>query len=364
MKILRGSGYVLLIAIGVCLWLTAEPKSGPSSTPQASTVRSLQMSPDGKLLVVAVNHAETAEGPGEVQLYDINTRELKRVVERRPVWIGSVAFFPGGTQIAISGNDGVIRVWGVTEHKEIATLTHTKQWSHTVAFSPNGAYLAAEDGDKDIVVWETKKWEKQHILKGHTATVLSVLFLPDGDMLVSTGSDGVVSLWDLKSGQLVHQLKSSHRKSNYSLACSPDQRCLAVGSFQKITIWDLKSKQEITTFPAHSRAVHSLSFTPDGKSLVSCGLDGSLIERSVDSWNETSAIHLKHLTNTGSFKFGWLHTLSCGPDSDSVVSGGHYYEKERPPHACLIFVSRKDKSKRFLKQIHFTPHPGVPMHKP
>ena len=61
------------------------------------------------------------------------------------------------------------------------------------------------------------------------------------------------------------------------LAYSPDGRFLAAGTVQgEVAFWDTTTGNLVALSPAHSGAIWAICFTPDGRSLVSAGNDGTL----------------------------------------------------------------------------------------
>jgi WD40 repeat protein len=119
-------------------------------------------------------------------------------------------------------------------------------------------------------------------LPGHNDRVSSLALSPDGKILAAGGNDGSIILWDMESRQRIGKPLTKHRKSVDSLAFSPDGRILASGSCEKssedkivcfggeILLWDVESHQFLgEPLYGHTGAVDSLTFSSDGKTLVS-----------------------------------------------------------------------------------------------
>src|SRR5262249_36210609 len=68
-----------------------------------------------------------------------------------------------------------------------------------VAFSPDGRFLAAAGGadTTEVKVWDVTNGREVFTLRGHTDTVLRIAFSPDGGRLASTGKDNKVKIWNL-----------------------------------------------------------------------------------------------------------------------------------------------------------------------
>ena len=80
---------------------------------------------------------------------------------------------------------------------------------------------------------------------------------------------------------LAHKLRlvpqTGHTKAVNSVAFSPDGKTIASGSYDNtIKLWDAASGKELKTMFGHSNWVLSVSFSPDGKTIASGSWDGTV----------------------------------------------------------------------------------------
>ena len=88
-------------------------------------------------------------------------------------------------------------------------------------------------------------------------------------------------------GQEPLTLKGRSSGSVSSVSFSPDGKRIVSGSFDKtLKVWDAQTGQEAITLKGHSNIVWSVSFSPDGKWIVSGG-DSSVKVFDVQSGLET-----------------------------------------------------------------------------
>ncbi|MGQ9549417.1 MAG: outer membrane protein assembly factor BamB family protein [Roseiflexus sp.] len=114
--------------------------------------------------------------------------------------ITGIAFQPGGTLFAATGNDGSLRVWnyqtGASMHSIRAALEYG--WFTALAFSPDGALLATGTPTGVVQFWnpgdgaELARVEQQF-------GILALAFSPDGTQLAAAGRDAGVTIY--RAGQ-------------------------------------------------------------------------------------------------------------------------------------------------------------------
>ena len=89
--------------------------------------------------------------------------------------------------------------------------------------------------DKTIRIWNVSDGKELHKLDGHPDDVYSVVFSPDGKKLASVGYGGNLFVWDVGTAKALFHQRVAPNTMTYSLAWSPDGSQLAVaGSDNKI----------------------------------------------------------------------------------------------------------------------------------
>ena len=115
-----------------------------------------------------------------------------------------------------------------------------------------------------------------------------------------------------KACRFDNSILEGHTSYVNSVSFSPDGKRIVSGSSDKtIRIWDATTGKELETLEGHTIAVNSVSFSPDGKRIVSGSYD-----RTIRIWDATTGEVLDTLEgHTRAVK-----TVSFSPDGKRIVS--------------------------------------------
>ncbi|MBI3409898.1 MAG: WD40 repeat domain-containing protein [Planctomycetes bacterium] len=226
-KLLAGASFDKSADNSITLWDMETHKELRSwRVPDYRYVREVTLSPDVKIVALRTN--------GFIYFYDTaNGQELRAL----PTPLGDLGRIPGAKVFAFSRDSrtaiyaeiGDVSLCEITSGKLIRQMSPTKDVAVCVAAAPNGRLIAAG------------------------------------------GAKGTVYVWDGDSGKLLQEFTSGVELPIGVLAFSPDSKTLAFRSYssQAIRLLDAVSGQEQTTAKAHTMAIDSVAFSPDGKHLVS-----------------------------------------------------------------------------------------------
>ncbi|KAL5503723.1 hypothetical protein ACEPAH_7794 [Sanghuangporus vaninii] len=217
------------------IWDTGTGKQLSAPFNIIGKVRSMAVSPDGKLLATVsglgtciwnVDSGERVKKLNNVHVYSVGfSPDGKHVVSGgygisifsvdsgQPIWaqgdtsfITSVILTPDGKRVISGSDDNAVRIWDVnggTETASRASEAHTKT-VRSVAFSADGKRIVSGSADYTIRVWDADTGK--HLLgpfKGHTDWVNSVSFSRDGKRVLSGSHDETIRIWNAESGELL-----------------------------------------------------------------------------------------------------------------------------------------------------------------
>jgi len=232
---------------------------------------------------------------------------------------------------------------------QLSEATRTKRTDHkikAITLSPTSLYALSSGEEKVIRLWDIAKGRCLCLFKGHEAQVLSVAFSPDGCSILSGGDDQTVRLWNVADASQVHTFDGGERKvlrrstsdlfkplavlvdklrtltrqwkseehqgSVRSVTFSPDGRyILSGGDDQIIKLWMVSTGECLQTFRGHRGRISTVLFHPDRHRILSASDD-----QTIKIWEMA----------TGQVKQTFeghddLTSIACSPDGFYVVAG-------------------------------------------
>jgi WD40 repeat protein len=287
--------------------------------------------PNGKTLVTAEGYPWHPKAIGQVRFLDAATGAVRRSLAVPNRGAFAVAYAPDGKTLAVGTNQGTVLLVDAASTDVLHVYYgHTARvWA--LAFSPDGQSLASAGNDPTVrlwdvvarrargVLWNPPVTQAPVILQQGRSWVNRVAVSPDGKTLATGFAGGTVHLFDLNSGH--ERLVLANQKAGYinDLAFSPDSRTLATAAGTIVTWWDATTGEELATFTAHDTAAHGVAFAPDGKTLASCGFDGT-----TKIWDLGNKGEPMILRNPRSAAVNWFQNwcLAYAPDGRTLAVGG------------------------------------------
>ena len=207
--------------------------------------------------------------------------------------VEGVSVSPEGL-IVSGGEDSTIKIWN-RDGKLLKTLKEHKSWVNKISFSPDGTLMATASSDNTVKLWsfECTNSEGDRCLKvkvellktltqtdeGHSHWVTDVSFSPDRTNLVTASRDGTVKIWN-QNGVLQKTISVSNNSEInevWGVSFSPDGRRIAAAyGDTTVKLFNLDGSLQ-QTLRGHSKRVRSVSFSSDGKLIVSGSDDNTAI---------------------------------------------------------------------------------------
>lgn len=227
------------------------------------SVSNLQFSSDGKLLVSSSND-------GTIRIWRVADWSLKTTFYGHENSVFSASFSPDGTKVVSSGVDATVRVWDTESGRELARLLSHSQPVAWAGFVDGGRTVLSADWGGVIKSWSAG---------GHADFVNAISFSPSGDIAASASDDHTVRVWDTVSGEELRIL-NGHADRVTSLRFSRDgARLISADAVGQVIVWNPKTGQRIDQFCCHKDArgngvetISDFTVTSDGMQIVTIGM--------------------------------------------------------------------------------------------
>jgi WD40 repeat protein/serine/threonine protein kinase len=246
---------------GSIRWVDLETKAeGSYRAHEGSAVNDVDVSHDGRFIASAGEN-------NTVVLYDREARHsLTLVGHTQPV--DSVSFSSALGLLASAARDGNIVLWRLDGTVRQVLRGHA--FTTHAHFSADGTSIASLSADKTTRVWSVGP-EGSEVLPAGSDHILKVVFAPDGSSLATSTRDGTIRVWTGNHSRML----SDHSVEAYALTYSGDGRWLISGGLDgAVRAWELSSGAErllaercgsISTLTAERNSSRIAAASADGR---------------------------------------------------------------------------------------------------
>jgi WD40 repeat protein/tetratricopeptide (TPR) repeat protein/tRNA A-37 threonylcarbamoyl transferase component Bud32 len=236
-------------------------------------------SPDGARFALALGSlsARVFEAASGAEILTLEN------IESASPWT-TLSWSPDGKMIAGRQHDFRVVAWDAGTGKVLDSIERQGRLRGELAWNPDGRTLALCHG-KQVSLWEP----------GTKARVVSLADIPgdigSGDLL-SWSQDGhslalwvnleaILRVWNV-SGRIASTRfdLSDHRGNLFDVEWKPGGGTLATAGADKcVRLWNADTGELTATLPGHRAAVKSVSWSPDGRLVVSADKGGEVLAR-------------------------------------------------------------------------------------
>lgn len=149
-------------------------------------------------------------------------------------------------------------------------------------------------------------------LQGHVRDPTRVAFAPDGTRVAVGGWSGLIDIWNLDAKQVVLELGDRGKVGLTSLSFSPDGRSLvSTGAPDWILIHDAATGVRLRELRGHTGHVRDAAFSPDGRLLATASFD-----RTIRLWDPGDG----HVVGILEGHTGGVNAVQFSPDGMRLAS--------------------------------------------
>lgn len=212
-----------------------------------------------------------------------------------------------------SSKTGQLLVW---EHASESNIL--KQSSHldnmtTLSYSTDSTRVVTGADDGLIKIWDLKSGFHIATFNEHTSAVTASQYSKRGNILFTSSLDGSVRAWDMLRYRNFRTFTAPTRLPFSCLAIDPSAEVVCAGSHDSfdIHVWNVQTGALLDQLAGHEGPVSSLTFTPDGRNLISGSWDRTIRVWSIFDRSQSS--ELLQLTSD-------LLCVTTRPDSQQIAA--------------------------------------------
>ncbi len=281
----------------------------------ANSINSLDFSPDGRRLASG-SLDQTA------RIWDAATGSNLAVLHGHRAKLVEVRFVSGGRRVLTRSEDGAIRLWETSDGASLGSLRGHAGCA-AMSLSRDGRLVAVADPAGTVRIWDLDRMVRGGVLAGHTSFVYDVAIAADGRWVASASWDETVRFWDPHGGgqsvcsrplggyvRSITASPSGHRfawvgkpgvlhlweppaieplwsarfevgaaaDSDGRVAFHPRVGILAVAGDREwsVRLHDVATGEFLEGLRGHDRATSDVAFSPDGESIATADVGGTL----------------------------------------------------------------------------------------
>jgi WD40 repeat protein/tRNA A-37 threonylcarbamoyl transferase component Bud32 len=205
--------------------------------------------PDGKRVVIADRHNQSARGGGAARIWDASTGKAVVTLEGDSGFADLATFSSDGKQVLLlQGFDSSVELW------DAAT----------------GHVVHQRNGGKVDIPPGTNKW------RGHTGQIMHMAYSPDSRRIVTASWDKTAGIWDAATGQPLHVLRGHVLGLRWAAFSADGKRVVTASADETARVWDAETGSEIFTLTGHKGAVATAIFSPDGQYVATASADNTV----------------------------------------------------------------------------------------
>ena len=251
---------------------------------------------------------------GLFSLYELPSFSNIHTLSIASASISHVAVNPTGEWLAFgSSKTGQLLVWEHTSESNILKQSSHLDTMTTLSYSPDSSRIITGSDDGLIKIWDLSSGFHIATFTEHTSAVTDSAYSKRGNILFTSSLDGSVRAWDMLRYRNFRTFTAPTRLSFTCVAIDPSAEIVCAASHDSfdIHVWNVQTGALLDQLTGHEGPIASLTFTPDGRSLISGSWDRTIRIWSI--FDRSQASEALQLTSD-------LLCIACRPDAQQIAA--------------------------------------------
>ncbi len=272
-------------------------------------VQTLKFTANSKKILVVIN--DMAGRNHIAKIIDIEGNE-KMLFRGHTEWINTIDISKDGKKIVTSGRDNTVRVWKI-DGELIGELKGHKANVSDAKFGENSNTIITVSDDKTI-----RKWRFGRLLNplAEIPDIKYASFSPDGLKIV-TANNSAAKLLNL-TGEVETEFAGNKKKINHLSFSSNGKYIVSSGSDKTARVWDMNGK-EINVFESHRQRVNTAVFMPDSNIVITASKDSTIILWEIGSNAPVDIIKTEAQVNSAAFSPDGKSFITAESSGDVIL---------------------------------------------
>ncbi|CAH0402542.1 unnamed protein product [Chilo suppressalis] len=265
----------------------------------------------------------SGDASGKVRIWDTVNKEHILKNEFQPIGgpIKDIAWSADNQRMVVAGEgrERFGHVFMSETGTSVGEISGQSKPINSVDFRPARPFrIVTASEDNTIAVFEGPPFKFKCTKQEHTRFAQAVRYSPDGSLFASAGFDGKIFLFDGATSELKGEIGSpAHKGGVYGISWSPDgKQLLSCSGDKTCAIWDVSTMERVTLFNMGSNVENQqVSCLWQGNNLLSVSLSGVINYLDVDNPDKPRQVLMGHNKP--------VTCLALRPDRKAVYTASH-----------------------------------------
>ncbi|RMZ79778.1 hypothetical protein DV738_g3114, partial [Chaetothyriales sp. CBS 135597] len=321
----------------------------------SSPITTVSINKSGQWLALASSHA------GQLLVWE-HTSESNILKQSSHLdTMTTLSYSPDSSRIITGSDDGLIKAWDIASGFHIATFTEHTSAVTDSTYSKRGNILFTSSLDGSVRAWDMLRYRNFRTFTAPTRISFTCLAVDSSAEVVCAASHDSfdIHLWSVQTGALLDQL-AGHEGPISTLTFTPDGQTLISGSWDRtIRIWKVFDRSQTSESLQLTSDLLCVAVRPDSQQLCASTLDGQLTfwnldtsiqESGLDGRRDVSGGRTLTSRRTAASTPGTksFNTIAYSADGSCLLAGGN------SKFICLYSISTLTLIKKFTTSVNLS----------